>query len=216
MHYKIIIKRMIDIIMTVLLLFLMGYQFFGDRAHEYAGAALFLCFIVHHILNINWYKAMFRGKYYPVRIYQSILNSLLLMAMIGLMWSGILLSRHVFVWISLPGKISVARLVHMVSAYWGFIFMAMHIGLHLSMICKNIQVKNESIRKVIKIIGYGIAVYGIYAFFKRNIVNYLFLKTQFVFFDFMESKVLFYVDYLSIVILFVLAADWLWKILKAR
>lgn len=216
MHYKIIIKRVIDIIMTVLLLFLMGYQFFGDRAHEYAGAALFLCFIVHHILNINWYKAMFRGKYHMVRVYQSILNLLLLAAMFGIMWSGILLSRHVFLWISLPGKISVARLVHMVSAYWGFIFMAMHIGLHLSMICKKIPMKNEFIRKAVKIIVYIIAIYGIYAFLKRNLINYLFLKTQFAFFNFTESKILFYVDYLSIVILFILAADWLWKILKAR
>lgn len=84
------------------------------------------------------------------------------------------------------------------------------------MICKKIPIKNESTKKAIKIIAHGIAIYGIYAFFKRNLINYLFLKTQFVFFNFTESKILFYIDYLSIVILFILAANWLWKILKAR
>ena len=56
MSPKAIFKIMVDVLMTVVLLFLMGYQFWGDVAHEWVGAGMFLLFIVHHILNVNWYK----------------------------------------------------------------------------------------------------------------------------------------------------------------
>ena len=45
------LKVGIDILMTLLLLFLMGYQFWGEAAHEWAGAGMFALFIVHHLLN---------------------------------------------------------------------------------------------------------------------------------------------------------------------
>ena len=34
------IKLAVDLLMTVLLLFLMGYQLWGDAAHEWAGAGM--------------------------------------------------------------------------------------------------------------------------------------------------------------------------------
>ena len=45
------LKVGIDILMTFLLLFLMGYQFWGETAHEWAGTLMLLLFIAHHILN---------------------------------------------------------------------------------------------------------------------------------------------------------------------
>ena len=42
-------KWAVDAAMTVALLFLMGYQFWGDAAHEWAGAGIFVLFAVHHI-----------------------------------------------------------------------------------------------------------------------------------------------------------------------
>lgn len=62
------LKVGIDILMTLLLLFLMGYQFWGDGAHEWAGAGMFALFIVHHLLNGSWHKNLLRGKYNPSRI----------------------------------------------------------------------------------------------------------------------------------------------------
>ena len=34
----------------------MGYQFWGETAHEWAGTLMLLLFIAHHILNAGWYK----------------------------------------------------------------------------------------------------------------------------------------------------------------
>lgn len=50
---------------------------------------------------------------------------------------------------------------------------------------------------VAKIPGLLIAVYGGYAFYKRGIVNYLFLKSHFVFFGSQESLGLFLPDYIA-------------------
>ena len=38
MRPKAVIKIAVDILMTLALLFLMGYQFWGDMAHEWVGA----------------------------------------------------------------------------------------------------------------------------------------------------------------------------------
>ena len=53
MKLKFAAKIIIDILMTLALLCLMGYQLCGDAAHEWVGAGMFLLFIVHHILNFN-------------------------------------------------------------------------------------------------------------------------------------------------------------------
>lgn len=40
MKAKRIIKRTVDVLMTAALLFLMGYPFWGEQFHEWAGAGM--------------------------------------------------------------------------------------------------------------------------------------------------------------------------------
>ena len=67
------IRLMIDISMTVLLPFLMAYSLIGEAFHEVVGTAIFVLFIVHHLLNRRWYGALFKGKYNARRIFQIVL-----------------------------------------------------------------------------------------------------------------------------------------------
>ena len=87
-------KRAVDVAMTAVLLFLMGYQFWGDAAHEWAGAGIFVLFAVHHILNWRWHKNLFQGKYSPMRIFQVCIDILTLFSMIALIYSSIVLSTN--------------------------------------------------------------------------------------------------------------------------
>ena len=48
-----------------------------------------------------------------------------------------------------------------------------------------------------------ISVYGIYAFIKRGFPGYMFMRTAFAFFDYGEPRVYFFMDYLSVMALFV-------------
>ena len=222
MKLKTAIKMLTDLLMTIGLLFLMGYQFWGDTAHEWAGAGMFVLFLAHHILNRGWYRALFRGKYTPVRVLELLLNVLLTAAMLGLMISGIILSRHVFAFLPIDGGTSFARLLHMVSAYWGFVLMALHLGLHWSMVLgrfrKAARLKGSSRTRtlVLRLAGAAAAVYGLSVFVRRDLLNYMLLRTQFVFLDYSEPLLLFYLDYLAMMGFFIFAAHFLSILLKKR
>ena len=220
MKPKAIVKIMTDILMTLALLFLMGYQFWGDIAHEWAGAGMFLLFILHHILNGNWYKTLFKGRYTPARVFQLVVDILVFLAMLGLMVSGIRLSNHVFAFLNIRGGMSFARLLHMAASYWGFVLMALHLGLHwgmfLGMAGKVLKLRRPSrLRKLLlTILGAGIAVYGLTVFIRRDLLTYMLLQTQFVFLGFGEPIPLFYLDYLAMMGAFIFLAYYASKLLR--
>ena len=113
------VKIAVDVLMTLGMLFLMGYQFWGDVAHEWAGAGMFVLFILHHALNGGWYKSLFRGKYTPFRVFQIVVDALVLLDMLGLMVSEVILSNHVFDFLPILGGMGFARTLHMLASFWG-------------------------------------------------------------------------------------------------
>lgn len=128
------LKWTLDAGMTTALLLLMGYQFWGETAHEWIGAGMFVLFTVHQILNLSWYRNLVRGRRTPMRIFQIAINFLTLIAMLMLIYSGIILSRHVFAFLPIRGGMALARRLHILGSYWGFLLMGLHLGLHWSMI----------------------------------------------------------------------------------
>lgn len=220
MKPKAMVKIVVDVLMTLALLFLMGYPFWGDVAHEWVGAGMFALWIAHHLLNAGWYRSLFRGKYTPVRVFRLVVDGLVFLAMVGLMVSGVMLSNHVFAFLNIHGGLSFARLLHMAASYWGFVLMALHLGLHggmfLGMARKALHLQRPSrVRKILlPILGAGIAVYGCTVFFRRDLPTYLFLRTQFVFLDFQEPIPLFYIDYLAMMGTFVFLGYYVSKLLQ--
>lgn len=216
MKKKMICKIGIDMAMTVLLLFLMARQITGDSAHEWLGASMFLLWIIHHILNRNWYSCLFKGRYTSMRMIQIIINVVLLLSMLGLMVSGVVLSREVFAFLPISGGVAFARSLHVVSAFWGFVLMAFHLGLHWNMILGMVRkavktVPPRPVHILLRLAAVFIAGYGIYAFGKNQILSYLFLTVHFVFFDFERPILLFFAEYLAIMGLFVFLAHYLSK-----
>lgn len=134
MKPKMKIKIGIDFLMTVLLLLLMAYQVVGETLHEWFGAAMLVLFIAHNILNIKWYKNLFHGKYKPVRILGTILNLVVLAALLFLGYSGIVMSRHLFAFLPINRGMALARVMHLAGSYWGFVLISLHLGLHWGMI----------------------------------------------------------------------------------
>lgn len=132
--------------------------------------------------------------------------------MIGLMVSGILLSNHVFAFMDLHGGMSFARLLHMAASHWGFVLMALHLGLHWGMFValarKALRLRRPSrIRQVLlPVLSGGIAAYGATALIRRDLLTYMLVRTQFVFLDFSEPVGLFYLDYLAMMEMFIALA----------
>ena len=202
MKPKMIGKIAVDLAMTVLLLLLMAKQLTGDVAHEWLGAGMFVLWIAHHALNFGWHRSLFRGKYMPVRVVQTVINLLLLAAMLGTMVSAVILSREVFAFLPISGGIALARPMHIFCAFWSFVLMALHLGLHWKMVLGMVRwvtgpVSSPVLRSTLRIGGAAVAVYGLYALVKNQMVSYLLLQSSFVFFDFERPLPLFFTEYPS-------------------
>lgn len=216
MKKKFVFKIAVDMVMTVLLLFLMARQFTGDSAHEWLGASMLILWIAHHILNRSWYSHLFKGKYTPIRILQTVTNFAVLLSMLGLMVSGIILSREVFGFLPVSGGIALARPLHVLSAFWGFVLMALHLGLHWNMILGIIRkaagpITSKPLRIILRIAAAMIAGYGLYAFLKNQFLSYMFLSSLFVFFDYERPVLLFFTEYMAIMGLFIFLGHYVSK-----
>lgn len=202
MNPKILKKLILDFMLIVFLLLLMAFELVGQELHEWLGTAMLLAVFSHHLFNRKWYKVLFKGKYTPYRILQTVLVALLALCIVGTMVSGVMLSRYVFSFLPIHGGRSFARSLHMISVYWGFILMALHTGLHWNIvlgISRKIAKKPSKIREIIlRVIATAIALYGVYALIQSNIISYMLLKEKFVFFDFERPLILFFADYISI------------------
>lgn len=196
------IRMIVDISMTVILPLLMAYSLIGETFHEIAGITMFAMFVVHQTFNRKWYAALFKGRYTARRIFQTVVNLLLLIFMILQPISGILMSKHLFTFIEAPGAAATAREIHLVLAYWGFALMCVHAGTHLTAPLSKLQKKHKGVWIAVVSSLAAVSAYGVYAFIKRQIADYMFMKSAFVFFDFSEPRVFFFLDYLAVMVLF--------------
>ena len=79
------VRILVDILMFILFVLLMGYHIISDMNHEILGVFLFILFIIHHILNIKWYKTIFKGNITFIKVLFIVVNFLLLLAILGML-----------------------------------------------------------------------------------------------------------------------------------
>lgn len=216
MKVKLKLRMLIDFLMTVVLLLLMAYQVTGEKFHEWFGVFMFLMFIMHNVLNIRWYGNLFRGKYRILRIIQTLINLAVFIAMICLMYSGIVMSRYVFAALPINSGMALARVLHLSGSYWGFVFMSIHLGLHWNMITSMFRKLGEGrnltvISWIMRLFAIIIAGYGVFCFWQADIASYLFLKVEFAFIDYEKNKVLVLLQNMAMMGLWVFIAYYMAK-----
>lgn len=201
------IKIAVDAAMSVSMLLLMAYGLVGEAAHEWIGMGMLALFVAHHILDLKWLLAVGKGKYTPLRVLQTVLVGILFLSMFGSMISGVVLSRYVFAFFPKHSGYELAQQVHILCAYWGFVCMSLHLGFHWSMMLAMARKRLPSspLRTwSLRLIGWLWAAYGAFAFRRRGVSLYLLLRSHFVFYDYSEPVILFLIDYLSVMVMFVL------------
>ncbi len=210
-------KRILDMFMTVALPCLMAYELIGEATHEILGLCMVTLFILHHVMNWSWHKHLFKGRYTAYRTALTVLDCLMIIVFITQAVSGIMMAKHVFPDLPHVGRRSFARVLHLLGAYWGFLLICLHAGMHMTGLWRKWQ-KNG--RKAVKIAVAAllapISAYGVYAFIQRGFPTYLLLKEQFVFFDYDEPLWRFFADYLTIMILWMTAGSLLGLALQRR
>lgn len=209
----------VDFAMAALLPVLMAYSLLGEAVHEWVGVAMFVLFLLHNALNWKWYKNLFGGRYSGVRLLGTVVNILIFLLMLSLTASGIVMSRYAFQFLAIEGGASLARTVHLVASYWCYVLASVHLGLHggmfLGMLRKAFHIEKESPKRRVAlcVIAALLFAYGIYAFIQRDLSGYMLLRTEFVFFDFSEPLVFFFLDYLAVMALFTLLGYYAAKLL---
>lgn len=209
-------KICVDVMMTAALYACMAYMLVGEETHEWIGSGLALLFVLHNALNRKWYAALLTGRYTPLRAFQTAVNLLCLVSMAAAAVSGAAMSRYLYDIPFLSGGASLARTVHMLAAYWGYCFISLHLGLHWSMMLgmmKNAAAPQRAprwITPLLRTAGAAAALLGAHALMRHSLLDYMFLRNQFVFFDTERPLCLFFLDYAAIMAL------WAWLAHYAR
>lgn len=172
-------KRLVDIGMTCLLLFLMAYQVTEQAAHEWLGMGMTALVILHQILNRKWYAALFRGKYGAVRILQTCVNVLLLSAFAASAVSGMALSEYAVPLLRGALPPVTARVTHLAASYWSFLLMGLHLGFHWGAITAKLRLSGK-----IRVCAALAAGYGLFLFLRNGVPGYLTFRTHFAYLDY--------------------------------
>lgn len=186
MSKNFIIRRIVDIAMTVAIVILMAFQITGEAVHEWMGIVMFVLFICHTILNRVWYKQIIRGHYSAVRILQTILDIALLISFIVTAVSGMMMSQYAVPFLRVSRLIGSAQSLHLAFSHWTFILISAHLGLHWGTMIRPLQ-KNRVLFTVLSIAAIFLCGYGLALTFSSQVYAYLSFKMQFAFFDYKES-----------------------------
>ncbi len=184
MHVKKTLKILTDILMFADFIFLMSHEVVRNlSAHGIFGAALFVLFVLHHILNGGFYRSTLRGKYNSVRILLSATAWLLFVLMILMAFSSVMMSGAIFTFSSINMTFW-SRPLHTFSCSWGFLVMGFHLGLHLHSKLKKLESavnakKSESGKKsacfvILQILWLAVFALEIFCIVHSQLYVYLF------------------------------------------
>ena len=163
----------------------MAFQVTEQLAHEWLGITMFALTVVHQILNRKFYSAIFKGRYNGLRVFQLIVNILLLLSFVCTALSGMMMSRFATPFMNGILPSSVVRQGHLALSHWSFVLMGLHLGLHFGIITS--KLKKGAVRLALGAVMSVISVYGFYLFFKSDMLNYMLFKNPFAFLDYTKA-----------------------------
>ena len=209
------IKKVVDIILTVLLLCLMAYQVTEEALHEWFGVGMTVVLILHHILNLKWYATLFKGRYNACRIATVLCNTLLLAAIGLTAFCGMSMSNHAVPFLYGMASMIFVRQTHLAMSFWSFILMGLHLGLHLPALTARVK-PGKAVRIIVTILFTGLAGVGFRLFLKNGIQNYIFWRTPFAFLDYEKAPGLVFLENLAMLFFFAFVGANLFRVLRGK
>ncbi len=198
-------RLILDFLLLGNLFFLMAIPYTHKGPHVMAGMLFFLLLVIHHALNIRWAKGLSRGRWNRKRRLETFTNVALAVVMVLLFYSClIIMAKHGRWPIALPGTRQLAAQIHMLCAYWGFLLMSFHLGLHGQMLIslfKKYISPAPKVRTIANICLWALSAYGVYSFIALHWIDYLFLLTHFMEWDQDMSGAVFVIGHAGIMAL---------------
>jgi len=201
----------IDAAMTVLLIFAYSCRITGNFTHKLTGAGLFVLFLTHVLINRHWFAAIFKNSYTPNRIFMTAVNILVALTAATTFITG---GLETFCSSSLSAieNIITVREIHAAAAYWLMPLIGVHLGFHWKMLSMP-SGANRVIITVMRILAFLFAVFGIWSFLDRNMFAKMFLGFSFDYWRSERPVILFFIQILSIIWIFVFTVYCLSKLI---
>lgn len=177
----------------------------GNAFHEIGGVVLGLLFIFHNVLNRRWYENFLTGRQNIRRALSTLVNLLLVVAMVTAFVTGVLISVTVFARLGIRGGGLLVHELHQGAAYTSLILTSIHLGLHWEMLMmkfKNwLHIDGDSFSWgiVSSIASIVVIAYGIHASFVNHIGSNILMQHVFGGWGAAPSFWRFLFDYFSIV-----------------
>lgn len=207
-------KKIADVLLGIGLLLLMSYQVTGEAGHEWTGIVMTVLMILHQLLNRKWYAALFKGKYTPLRIVQTLINVALVICFVLTALCGVNMSVHAVPFLSEFMRASLGRRLHLTLSHWCFVLMGLHLGLHIPAMLKGI--KRQTARRV----GFDCSILaagaGLWLFLRNNYPDYLFYRVPFAFIDYDKAVPVVLLEALLIAFFWVFIGAQMSKLLNRR
>lgn len=187
------IRRIVDAVMSVLLLCLMAYQVTGEVLHEWIGTGMTILVVIHQILNRKWYSALFKGKYTAYRVLTAAISILLLCSFALTAFCGMSMSGHAVPFLYGMAPVSFERQTHLSMSHWAFVLMGLHLGMHIPAMTAGLKLKDKT--KTLLACAFAcIGGVGLWLFLRSGIPNYLFFRVPFAFLDYDKAGALVFLE----------------------
>ncbi len=171
---KVTRRIILDVVLTIMLIFEMLYQFTGNALHEYIGFAFFACIIIHLIFERKWLGNTFasictntlkkrRKVLAVIALFLSL--DILVLGASSLIISNTLWNLGLDMSFANPGNIWVP--IHTGSAYALCVIVAGHLASHWTLLAKQMHIEYNPARRqaigsaVNAAVGIGVLALGI-------------------------------------------------------
>ncbi len=196
---RMMVRRIVDLCMTILLLCLMAYQVTGEEAHEWIGMVMTALVVVHQILNRRWYGAIFKGKYNVYRTLVTAVDIMLLVSFALTAFCGMSMSGYAVPFLYGLTKVSFARRMHLSLSHWAFVLMGLHLGLHIPVMTGRWKL-SEGKKNLISAAFCCAAGFGLFFFLRNKMPDYLFFRVPFAFLDYEKPAFLVFLENLLMIV----------------
>lgn len=216
-----IFRLALDLLAAVLLVAGLAYWWLGNLAHELIGTAMFVLIFAHNVFNRRVWARARAGRYDGQRSLNGMVIVLLATAMTALLVTSIILSRDL-IGLKVSANVSTARQMHSLAAYWGFVFVALHLGIRWRVVMTTLRnaiglaLSSGLWLWVLRAVTFGISLHGVRAFAELSLGDKLLLIPSLDLWDFNEAAARFFVNHLSIMVLIGALAHYAFEVVAKR
>ncbi len=190
-------RLVLDFVAVGFFVMAMAYWWLDNRTHELVGTVMFALLFLHNVFNRRWWGRLPKTRRASRPWITVVLNLTLLVSMVALMSTSVLVSQSLFRQVAVGG--ATAREIHILAAYWSLVVVALHLGLHWSIVMNvarailGISGKNATRTLALRLASVGITVHGVHSSFELGIWPRLLNLPTMQFWDFNEDTVGFFI-----------------------